>query len=161
MGESWIADAMELGLEYDPSCEYGNHYKTVRDKTHTSCSNSIQKANKRTKLFFEKQSNKFKEHFKLHEDEDNRLAIAHQTYSFIRVHHSKNELNKDYYLRIRMHDVDEKYKTRFDHLISEGRLLPPKKSYQRDHTLIINNKYDINENEIIPYVDDLIIYMSY
>ena len=156
MGESWIADAIEFGLEDDPMDEYRN-----TDKTPEKLLSPIEKANKRTELFYNKQASTFKDNFKLIIDEDDRFAIAHRTYSFIRIHKSKNKINKDYYLMIRLSEVDIRYKKRFEYLITEGRLRPQTETYHKDHTITVNGRYEIKENEIIPYTDRLIGYISY
>lgn len=115
------------------------------------------KHNEKLKAFYDKQSFMFRETFCMFMDEDGKAAISHNVHKFIRVHHSKIERNPDFYIRIRYSLANNEIKNKLDALISENKLIEPKESYQKDHTLYIDNTdASIKEKDIIKTVEKLL-----
>ncbi|GAB3535644.1 hypothetical protein [Photobacterium alginatilyticum] len=113
--------------------------------------------NEKLKRFYDQQSHSFKQIFSLFMDEDGRVAITHEKYKYIRIHHSKIDKNPDFYIRIRYSLADNKEQIVLDRLIKNGYLLKPTKSYQKDHTIYLSEKDSrVREQEIISVVSQLI-----
>ncbi len=116
--------------------------------------------NEDLKDFFEQQEDRFKDTFVLFCDEDGKAAIAHKQLSFLRVHQSKKE--KGFYIRVRLSLVSNSYREAITSLVHKNRITPPKKSYQKDHTLYDRQGHPVvlEIKELLVQVDSIVNYLE-
>lgn len=116
------------------------------------------KDNEKLKSFYDKQSFMFRQIFSMFMDEDGKAAITHNEHNFIRVHHSKIDRNPDFYIRIRYSLATNAIKNKLNAMIRKNKIKEPIESYQKDHTLYINNSdASIKESDIIKTVEKLLL----
>lgn len=130
MGESRIELAASLGFESSRmQRQYG--FKPKKNPIEGS-SHEVKEKNKEVRNFYEALSPELKDYFFLFQDEDGLEAVSLRSNPAIRIHENKKDKDGLMYIRVRLnkHNSND-----FKLLIESQLLVPPKESYQIDHTV--------------------------